>query len=204
MRKGVFGIVAALVVITALAGTSQATEHDAESFDPNASHVDFWKQAAQETSYAPYRPARKSITAAGLEAPERPPFELAMVMICPGEWNITADYPIAGSDESLSVYQAPSDECWPDFGASGAPGQPSSFKASGGSFTLKYMGCASTPVGADEPAADQCAQADREYDVYGSWPKRKGRSNPTAMHLSTTGTSVPEIKAFVRSMRPVR
>jgi hypothetical protein len=161
----------------------------------------FWTSAAATATATVYAPTKRAIRQAGLE-PLQPSGDAQLEMVCNGEWNVSTTYGAAASLASATIYQA-TRSCQPDFGAGGdAPANPSTFTASGATFTIAYEGCRGTGEGQQDPLETDCATKNTIYAAYGTLPNVSGKK-ANALHISTLGLTRNQIRSLVRSMSPV-
>lgn len=190
----------ALLIASGLAAAPIAAA-DEDFADP----ADFMSAAAKVADITVYAPSKKGLDRAGLTTAGSPPVSSSLQMLCTGRWNVqgsfdgTRDFP----SSQATVYQALSRDCMPDFGAGDAPPAPWQFRASGNTFRVTYEGCYGTPEGAPEPAIADCAVSERFQNVTGRLPAAAGK-RATSIHIETSGMTRAQIRALVRSMKPVR
>ena len=92
------------------------------------------------------------------------------------------------------------------------PSAPISITAKGKKINLFYDGCLTTPTGGEDPTVEECIKDSRQnFDNDGNnvtysgvvrLPVDGGKS-ATHMYISSSGLTVKQIRAFVRSLQTV-
>ena len=165
--------------------------------ETDATTRDFWRGAATLAPYTVYAPPSAALKAAGLD---RQADSKAMRMQCRGVWNTDVAF-VGDGDRSLSIYQAPSVDCWPDWGA-GQQVETSTFRAHGRRFEIHYEGCPGKDSEASETAPADCPPSQTLYHVDGKLPAADGEA-ATWLHAETVGVTPSQIRQLVRSMAVV-
>ena len=174
-----------------------------------ATSKDFWKSAASIAPYTLYAVPNKTAKKNGYFPPGAP-FEIEM--LCKGILNFSAAYSRRDDGGSISTYATSSPDCFPDFGVSGAPSARISFTAKGKKINLFYNGCVTTPAGAGEITVEECIKDSRQNldsagnnATYSGAVRLPGDGEKSASHMyiSSTGLTVKQIRAFVRSLQTV-
>ena len=174
-----------------------------------ATSKDFWKSAASIAPYTLYAVPNKTAKKLGYSPPGAP-FEIEM--LCKGILNFSADYRRRDNGGDISTYATSSPDCFPDFGVPGAPSAPISITAKGKKINLFYDGCLTTPTGGEDPTVEECIKDSRQnFDNDGNnvtysgvvrLPVDGGKS-ATHMYIISSGLTVKQIRAFVRSLQTV-